>query len=133
MELMVVVIILGLLAALVVPNLMGQGEEARQKLACVNMKQIELSLNDFKLNLGDYPTTEQGLEALITNPDSDRYKNFRVGGYLGAKTEPKDPWNNAYVYYLNDDGSPELVSLGADRKEGGESFNRDLKLSECGQ
>jgi general secretion pathway protein G len=132
MELMVVVIILGLLAALVVPNLMGQGEEAKQKLACVNMKQIELSLNDFKLNLGDYPATEQGLEALITNPDPDRYKNFRSGGYLGSKTAPKDPWNNNYVY-LQEGDSFEIISLGADRKEGGESFNRDIKLSECGQ
>ncbi|MDR2638412.1 MAG: type II secretion system major pseudopilin GspG [Helicobacteraceae bacterium] len=130
MELMVVIVILGLLAALVVPNLMGQSEEAKQKLACVQMKQLQVALNDFKLNLGDYPTTEQGLEALIANPDEERFKNFRSGGYLSSKTPPKDPWNKPYIY-INDDGAPDLISLGADGKEGGESQNRDLKLSEC--
>ncbi|MDR1450761.1 MAG: type II secretion system major pseudopilin GspG [Helicobacteraceae bacterium] len=130
MELMIVVVILGLLAALIAPNMMGQSEEAKQKLACINMKQLEMALNDFKLSLGDYPTTEQGLEALINNPDEERFRNFRPGGYLSAKTTPKDPWNRPYIY-INDDGVPDLISLGADGKEGGANFNRDLKLSEC--
>jgi general secretion pathway protein G len=132
MELMIVIVILGLLAALVVPNLMGQSEEAKQKLACVQMKQLETALNDFRLNLGDYPSTEQGLEALINNPDEERFKNFRSGGYISAKTAPKDPWNTPYIYIYEGD-SPELISLAADGKEGGESQNRDIKLSECDQ
>jgi general secretion pathway protein G len=132
MELMVVIIILGLLAALIMPNLMGQSEQAKQKLSCVQMKQLELALNDFKLNLGTYPTTEQGLGALTSNPDPDRFKSYRSGGYLSSKTAPKDPWNNAYIY-LQEDDSFDMISLGADGKEGGIDNNRDIKLSECDQ
>jgi general secretion pathway protein G len=127
-ELMVVIVILGLLSVLIVPNVIGQSEQAKRKLACVQMKNFVQSIETFKLDNNDYPSTEQGLAALVNNPDADRYKNYLFGGYI--KSVPKDPWGSDYIY-LNNDGEIEIVSSGADRKEGGEDQNRDIKLSEC--
>ncbi|MGE4294248.1 MAG: type II secretion system major pseudopilin GspG [Campylobacterales bacterium] len=129
-ELMVVIIILGLLAALVMPNVLGKGEQAKQRLTCVQMKNIAQSLEMFKQDNGQYPTTEQGLLALVSNPDPERFTGYLPGGYVSGKNVPKDPWNRAYVYLQEGDGF-ELISLGGDGKEGGNDENRDLRLSEC--
>jgi len=130
MELMIVIIILGLLAALVMPNLIGKGEEAKQKLVCVQMKGISQALKMFKLDNGNYPETEEGLKALIKNPDPEKYTSYSKNGYFEDGNLPKDPWNNNYIY-LNNGEKFELISLGADRKEGGKGENRDIRLSEC--
>jgi general secretion pathway protein G len=127
---MVVIIILGLLTALIAPNVLSKGEQAKQKLTCVQMKNLSQSLEMFKQDNGVYPSTEQGLGALATNPDADRFKNYLPGGYLSSKSAPKDPWNSAYIY-LYDESGYEIISLGADAKEGGADESRDLKLSEC--
>ncbi|GHS88917.1 type II secretion system protein GspG [Campylobacterota bacterium] len=129
-ELMVVIIILGMLTALVVPQVMGRKEQAEQKLTCVQMRNTAQSLEMFRMDNGAYPTTEQGLEALISNPDADRFRNYPNGGYMNAKQAPKDPWNSAYIYIQDDEGF-EILSLGADGKEGGDGQNKDIKLSEC--
>jgi len=129
-EVMIVVVILGLIASLVVPNLIGQSEQAKKKLVCVQMKSLKDSLDSFKVNEGSYPTTEEGLEALIKNPDPQKYKNYPQKGFLSSKKLPKDPWENDYIY-VNNDGNVEIISLGADGKEGGENENKDIKLSEC--
>jgi len=130
MELMIVIVILGLLAALVMPNLVGKSEQAKQKLVCVQMKSIGQALNSFKLDNGTYPKTEEKLEALVKNPDTDRYTNFLPNGYFENKTTPKDPWGHEYIYIKLDSGFT-LISLGADGKENGAGEDKDIKYEEC--
>jgi len=129
-ELMVVVIILGLLASIVVPNLIGKSDDAKKQLVVVQIKQLEEALKLFRLDIGKYPTTEESLKALISKPEGDgNYENYGSGGYLGSSSIPRDPWNNPYIYISN--GSKiEIISLGADGKEGRKSENKDIKLSE---
>lgn len=130
-ELMIVIVILGLLAAMVMPNLTGKGEEAKRNLTCVQMKSIyNGALDMFKINNSMYPSTEEGLEALVKNPDEDKYSNYSSGGYFKDSKMPKDSWSNEFIY-INDTGSIELISLGADKKEGGTGEARDIKMSEC--
>jgi len=129
-EIMVVIIILGLLASFVIPNITGKSEEAKQKLVCIQMKSLNESLKMFKVDNGSYPTTEEGLKALIENPNPDEYSSYSENGYIEGKNLPKDPWNQPYIY-LNVDDSVDLISLGSDKKEGGKKEDRDQKLSEC--
>ena len=129
-EIMIVIIILGLLASLVIPNIIGQSEEAKKKLACIQMKSLKNALDNFKVQEGNYPSTQEGLEALLKNPDPQKYPNYPTGGFLGSKKLPKDPWGGKYIY-INNDGSIDLISLGADKKEGGSGENADIRLSEC--
>ncbi|PHS56720.1 MAG: type II secretion system protein GspG [Sulfurimonas sp.] len=130
-ELMIVIVILGLLAAMVMPSLTGKGEEAKRNLVCVQMKSIyNGALDMFKINNSVYPSTEEGLEALVKNPDVEKYPNYSSSGYFKDSKLPKDSWYNQFVY-INDDGSIEIISLGADRKEGGKDERSDIKMSEC--
>jgi len=130
-ELMIVIVILGLLAAMVMPSLTGKGEEAKKKLVCVQMKSIyNGSLDMFKIDNSAYPTTEEGLKALTTNPDEEKYPNYSTSGYFKDAKLPKDSWGHKFIY-LNDDGNVELISLGADGKEGGTKEAADIKMSGC--
>jgi len=130
-ELMIVIVILGLLAAMVVPSLTGKGEEAKRKLVCVQMKSIyNGALDMFKMDNSSYPTTEEGLEALVKNPDPQKYPNYSQSGYFKDNKIPKDSWGRNFIY-MNNDGKVELVSLGADGKEGGTKEAADIKLSQC--
>ena len=130
-ELMIVIVILGLLAAMVMPSLTGKGEEAKRNLVCVQMKSIyNGALDMFKINNSMYPTTEEGLEALVKNPDSEKYSNYSSTGYFKDSKLPKDSWGNKFIY-INDEGSVEIISLGADKKEGGKDEAADIKMSEC--
>lgn len=129
-ELMIVIIILGLLASLVMPNIMGKGEEAKQKIVCVQMKNIGETLKMFKLDNGSYPTTEEGLDALTKNPDAEKYVNYSKSGYFEGGKMPKDSWQSDFVY-LATDGGFDLISLGSDRKEGGDGEGADIRFSEC--
>ena len=126
LEIMVVVTILGLLAAFIVPNVIGQGDKAKVDLARSNMSGIASALDFYKLDNKKYPSTEQGLEALVTKPDGA--SNWNPNGYLPKL--PKDPWDNPYVYISPGiDGKPyDLYSLGADGVDGGEDFNADLSF-----
>ncbi|MFW6307322.1 MAG: type II secretion system major pseudopilin GspG [Campylobacterales bacterium] len=128
-ELMVVIVILGLLAAIVVPNLVGKSDDAKVKLTTVQMKQLEEALNMFRLDNGRYPTTEEGLEILIEKPEDLDLPNYARGGYLGGKSVPKDPWANEYLYFKDGSGF-EIISLGADGEEGGEEIDADIKYSD---
>lgn len=130
MELMIVIIILGLLAALVMPNLIGKSEQAKQGLVCIQMENIRNALDSFKLDNGIYPDTEQGLEALIENPDPERYTNYAPGGYFKNPVLPKDPWKNHYIYTHDQEGT-NLISLGADGKEGGSDEGKDITYADC--
>jgi len=129
-ELLIVIAILGLLTALVVPNVIGQGEEAKRKIVCIQEKSLKDALDSFKVTEGVYPTTEEGLKALVKNPNPEKYKSYPKNGFLKDGKLPKDPWGNDYIY-VNSGGNIDIISLGADGKEGGEGENKDIKLSKC--
>ncbi len=129
-ELMIVVVILGLLAGLLVPRIMDRPEEAKVTKARMDMRTIESALRFYRLDNGFYPTTEQGLEALVSRPESNPVpRNWRSGGYLEASSVPRDPWGSEYIYRSpGDEGREyEIISLGADGKEGGSGFNREIR------
>ena len=127
-ELMVVIVILGILAGLIIPRIMGRPEEARRMKARVQMESMETALRLYKLDNGVYPSTEQGLQALIEAPAvGELSRKWRKGGYLEKGKVPKDPWGHEYVYLspgLHDDF--DLVSYGADGQPGGEDQNKDV-------
>ena len=121
-EVMVVVIILGILAAIVVPRVMDRPDDARITKAKQDIRALESALNLYKLDNFVYPTTDQGLEALVAKPaGTPEPKNWKR--YMDRL--PKDPWGNAYVY-LDNGGMVELKSLGADGQIGGEGANADV-------
>jgi general secretion pathway protein G len=125
-EIMVVIVILGLLAALVVPKLIGRTEEAKKTQARIQIKNIEQALMLFKLDNGFFPTTDQGIEALIKIPGAGRIpKNYRKDGYMDRL--PKDPWGNPYVYVSpGSHGEYDISSYGADGTAGGEGEDADI-------
>ncbi len=127
-ELMVVIVILGILAGLIIPRIMGRPEEARQMKAKVQMESIETALRLYKLDNGDYPTTEQGLQALVEPPTvGELPRAWRKGGYLEKGKMPKDPWENDYIYLCPGlHGDFDLISYGADGQPGGEDKNADI-------
>ena len=125
-EIMVVIIILGILAALVVPNIMGRPDEARVTAAQADIRSLSNALDLYKLDNFNYPTTDQGLEALVNKPaGSPEPKNWNQDGYL--KKVPKDPWGNEYLYLSpGAQGKFDLYSLGADGREGGEGVDAHI-------
>jgi general secretion pathway protein G len=123
-ELMVVMIILGLLAALVVPRMFGRIGEAKKKAANAQIELFGTALDSFRLDVGRYPTTAEGLEALITQVSGGEGWN---GPYLKKTEIPADPWNNPYHYEApGKHGDYDLYSYGADNAEGGEGDNGDI-------
>ncbi|GAL23182.1 general secretion pathway protein G [Vibrio maritimus] len=96
LEVMVVVVILGILASFVVPNLLGNKEKADQQKAVTDIVALENALDMYKLDNSVYPTTDQGLEALVTKPSNPEPRNYRDGGYI--RRLPADPWGNEYQY-----------------------------------
>ncbi len=127
LEMMVVVLILGILASIVVPKFIGQTDEARHKAAMVQIRNLEDALNLYRIDNSIYPTTEQGLEALVRKPSTPpEPQHWREGGYL-AKV-PLDPWGRPYVYLSpGSHGEYDLLSYGADGEPGGESKNADVE------
>ena len=124
-EVMVVVVILGILAAIIVPRIMGRPEEAKRTKAQVDIKAIEEALNLYKLDSGFYPNTEQGVEALVKKPETEP-KKWRDGGYLSKV--PSDPWGRPYQYLSpGEHGDFDLYSLGSDGEPGGEGKNEDVE------
>ena len=130
LELMVVILILGLLAGLVLPNITGKSEEAKRKLTCVQIKNISETIKLFKVDNGRYPLTEEGLDALVVNPDPEDLPSYPESPYLADGKIPKDSWGHKYIYALTD-GVFEIMSLGADGKEGGKKGDRDILFSKC--
>jgi general secretion pathway protein G len=127
-EIMVVVVIIGLLAALVAPRLVGQSETARITAAKTQMKNFSQALELFHLNNGFFPTTDQGLAALISKPAVPPVpKNYQNGGYLNAKSVPRDPWGGEYIYLCpGENGDYDIISFGSDGREGGEGGAADI-------
>jgi general secretion pathway protein G len=127
-EIMVVIVILAMLAAIVGPKLMGRTDDAKVTDARVQIKNIETALKLYKLDTGSYPSTEQGLGALVEKPTVGVIpKSYKEGGYLESKKMPKDPWGNDYLYVSpGEHGDYDLFSYGADGAKGGEGKNADI-------
>jgi general secretion pathway protein G len=125
-EIMVVVVIIGLLAAVIVPSMFGRVEEARVAKAKSDIQAIETGLTMYKLDNFKYPSTDLGLTALSQRPNDPTVRNWRAEGYL--KRISKDPWGNPYQYvYPGTRGQDyDLFSLGADAQEGGEGPDADI-------
>ena len=125
-EIMVVVIIIGLLAAVIVPNVISKVDEARVAKAKTDVQALETALTMFRLDNSKYPTTEQGLAALMTQPTDPTIKHWRPGGYIQRVS--KDPWGNDYQYvYPGTHGKEyDLFSMGADGQPGGEGNDADI-------
>jgi len=125
-EIMVVIVILGLLAALVVPKLVGRTEEAKRTQTRLQIKNLQQALELFKLDNGFYPSIDQGLNALVQVPTAGRVpKNYRKGGYLDRV--PKDPWGNSFIYVSpGQHGDFDISSYGADGVPGGEGEDVDI-------
>ena len=127
-ELMVVIVILGILAGLIIPRIMGRPEEAKQLKGKIQIESLETALNLYKLDNGAYPDTEQGLQALIEKPETGRLpKKWRKGGYLEKGRLPKDPWGNDFLYLSpGAHGDYDIISYGYDGVQGGEDKNKDI-------
>lgn len=126
LEVMVVIVILGVLASLVVPNLLGNKEKADTQKTVSDIIAIENALDMYKLDNSSYPTTDQGLDALVSKPSgTPEPRRYRDGGYI--KRLPNDAWGREYQYLSpGDKGSIDIFSLGADGQEGGDGANQDI-------
>lgn len=127
-EIMVVVIILGILGAVVVPNIIGRPDDARITAAESDIRTLANALDYYRLDNLNYPSTDQGLEALVEKPSGfPEPKNYNPDGYI--KKLPTDPWGSPYIYEQRE-RSFELYSLGGDGAEGGEALGRDIRYSD---
>ena len=125
-EIMVVVAILAILGATVVPLMLDKPGEARQAKAIQDIRAIEAALDLYKLDNFNYPTTDQGLQALVELPTSDPVPpNWKDSGYL--KSLPKDPWGRDYLFLSpGENGAVDIYTLGRDGAPGGEGFDKDI-------
>lgn len=125
-EIMAVVIIIGLLAAVAAQNFLGQTEKAKVKTTQATLKVLHEQIMMFKLDTGRFPTEEEGLKALVEQPSD--VENWDPSGYLQTTKVPKDAWNHEFAYQLSpESGKPFVVlSYGADGQEGGEGYDADL-------
>ncbi len=131
-EMMVVLVIIAIIAALIVPNVIGRPDEARVTVAKSDIRTLAASLELYRLDARRYPTTEQGLDALVHRPVLDPVPaTWAEGGYLA--TLPQDPWGNPYLYAAPGQSAPfDLISYGADGVAGGEGVDADLTNAAAG-
>ena len=127
-EIMVVMVILGLLVAVVAPNIMGRSDQAKVTIAKTQMSNIANALDLYRLDNSHYPSTQQGLEALVNRPTgSPEPRNWNPDGYL--KSVPEDPWGRPYEYQSpGSQGAYDVYSLGSDGQEGGEGDAADISV-----
>ena len=126
-EMMVVLVIIALVAAIIVPNVIGRPDEARATVARTDIRTISSALELYRLDNHTYPTTSQGLQALAERPVSPPApENWVKGGYLA--TVPSDPWGKPYIYRSPGDSGAgfDLISLGADARQGGDGVDADI-------
>ncbi|HLT90732.1 MAG TPA: type II secretion system major pseudopilin GspG [Woeseiaceae bacterium] len=124
-EIMVVVIILGILAAIVAPNVIGRIDDAQITRVKGDIRGLENALKLYRLDNFSYPTTEQGLEALVRKPADPNVRNWKPGGYIDRL--PTDPWGNPYLYLSpGNHGEFDLYTLGRDGRPGGEGLDADI-------
>ena len=123
-EILVVLVLIGIVMGIVGGNFIGQGEKAKAKAAKIEIGQIGQTLDLFKLEVGRYPTSQEGLQALVTAPQGVPNWN---GPYWKKEALPKDPWGNEYKYtFPGQHGAYDIVSYGADGQEGGDGVNKDI-------
>jgi general secretion pathway protein G len=132
-EIMVVVVILAVLGALVVPNILDKVDQARVTRAKSDIQGIETALDLYRLDNFKYPTSEQGLQALVSQPTDPTLTNYRSGGYL--KSIPIDPWKNPYQYISpgTNGRDYDIISFGRDGKPGGEGYDADISTATMDQ
>jgi len=128
-EIMVVLVIIAILGALIGPQILGRVDEARVTAARQDIQTLGTALDFYRMDNFRYPTTDQGLEALVRKPEDPSVRNWRAEGYLKAREVPKDPWGNEYRYLFpgSHGGSYDLYSLGADGEPGGEGVDADIE------
>ncbi len=128
LELLIVLAILAVLATYIAPKIMGRPDEAKRTMAGVQIQGLETALKVYKLDNGMYPSTEQGLSALVQSPSVGNLPpKWRKGGYLEKGRVPKDPWGNDYIYLCPGvHGDFDLSSRGADGLVGGEGEDADI-------
>ena len=125
-EILVVIVILGILGAVVAPQILSRPDTARVQAAQTDLRTLSAALDIYRLDNFHYPSSDQGLEALVQAPSGfPEAKGWNPDGYI--KKLPEDPWGMPYIYE-NIDGRINLISLGADREEGGEGTNADISL-----
>ena len=126
LEIMVVVVILGILAALVAPNVIRRIDDANITKVKQDIRALETALNLYRMDNFRYPTTEQGLQALVKQPNDPNIRNWKAGGYV--RSLQKDPWGNDYAYISpgTRGGDYDLYTLGADNQQGGEGTDADI-------
>lgn len=125
LEIVIVVVIIGILAAAIGPQLIGRVDQAQIQAAKSDIRNLETALDLYRLDNFTYPTTEQGLEALVTCPNDPNLTNCAPSGYINKK--PLDPWKRPYEYlYPGQRGEYDVYSLGADGRPGGEGKNADI-------
>jgi general secretion pathway protein G len=123
-EILVVLVLIGIVTSIVAGNFIQRGEKAKRDLAKIEIGQIGQTLDLFKLEIGRYPTSQEGLQALVTAPAGVTNWN---GPYWKKDTVPKDPWTHEYVYVFPGQHGPyDLISYGADGKEGGDGADKDI-------
>ena len=130
-ELLVVLVIMGLMAGFVAPKFFGKAETAKVKTTQTQVKALKSALQTYKLDMSEYPSTQEGLQALNVSPDSAKAKQNWQGPYLDGKL-PQDGWGNPFQYRREAHGQEDvtLMSLGADGKPGGEGLDADLTLGD---
>ncbi len=128
-EMMIVLAIIALVMGFVGTKVIRRFDESRVNATKIQMKQLSVVLDDFRRVCGFYPSTEQGLDALIKPPVGRVCKNYDPEGFLNNKRVPQDAWNHDFVY-ISDGNKFEIKSLGADGKEGGEGFDKDLSTND---
>lgn len=129
-EMIVVLAIIALIAAIIVPNVIGRPDQARVTVAQSDLKSVSAALKMYRLDNGSYPSTAQGLAALVTKPSGEPVpRNWNSEGYL--ESVPTDPWGNPYVYRSPGEGGAgfDIFSAGKDGKAGGEGLDADIKAS----
>lgn len=125
LEILVVMVILALLVALVAPNFLGQAEKAKANTTRTQIRSLDTALKMYRLHNSIYPTTEQGLEALLRKPEVGRVPEQWQGPYLSSNNLPADGWKNPFLY-LSDGTQFTIISLGADGQEGGGDLDADI-------
>ncbi len=127
-EIMVAVFIMGLLATVVLINVLPARDSAMVQKAQTDIRTFESALEQYRLDMLDYPSNEQGLEALIREPTSgNQTSRYRTGGYLTRGSIPNDPWGNPYQYrFPGENGRVDIFSFGADGRPGGEDLDADI-------
>lgn len=124
-EVLVVMIILALIAGIVGTQLLGEAEKAKADATKIQIKSLEAALDLYRLHNSVYPSTDQGLQALLTKPEVGRIPKTWQGPYLKANSVPTDSWKTPFVY-ISDGSTVEITSLGADGVEGGDELNADI-------